>query len=70
MHLYSEWDDTLYASRSYLCLNADGPGERTLRFPKPADLFDPFTGQPMVRRVMQFAHSFQDKETLLIRSAT
>ena len=59
-----------YASPSYVCLNADGAGERTLSFPKPADLFDPFTGKHLARRVMQFAHSFQDKETLLIRYVT
>ena len=45
-------------------------GQRTLRFPHPADLFDPFTGQRLARRVTEFSHHFADKETLLARYAT
>lgn len=63
----TERDDTLYASRGYVCLNADGEGERTVRFPSAADLFDPFTGQTLGSQVKEFAHRFADRETLLIR---
>jgi hypothetical protein len=70
VHLYHRRDDTFYASRSYVCLNADGAGERTLRFPRPADLFHPFTGQRLARRVTEFSHRFADKETFLARYAT
>jgi hypothetical protein len=67
VHIYNQRDDTFYASRSYLCLNADGAGERTLHFPKAGDLFDPFTGRCLARRATKFVHTFRDKETLLIR---
>ena len=70
VHIYDDRDDTFYASRSYSCLNADGAGERTLRFPHPADLFDAFTGQRLARRITEFSHHFADKETLLARYAT
>jgi hypothetical protein len=67
VHIYTDRDDTFYASRSYICLNADGAGERTLRFPSAADLFDPFTRRSLARRVKEFSHHFADKETLLLR---
>ena len=67
VHLYNDHDDTLYASRSYLTLNADSPGERTLRFPKPVDVFDPFTGKRLARRATKLIRGFEDKETLLLR---
>ena len=51
------------ASRSYLCLNADGAGDRTLRFPKAADVFDPFTGERLARRVTNFTRTLQNRET-------
>ena len=70
VHLYNNRDDTLDASRSYLSVNADGSGERTLRFPKPTYLFDVFSGGHVARRVTSFVHAFQDKKTLLIRYQT
>jgi hypothetical protein len=60
-------DDTLYASRSYLTVNADGLGDRELQFPDCVDLFDPFTGHCPARRVKVWPYSFQDKETLVLR---
>jgi hypothetical protein len=60
----------LCASRSNLALNADGAGERTLRFPKPADLFNPFAGHRLADRVTSYSYWFQDKETLLLRYET
>jgi hypothetical protein len=70
VHLYHRRDDTFYASRGYLCLNADGAGERTLHFPRAADLFDPFTDLPLARRVARFDHTLADKESLLIHYKT
>ena len=49
VHIYNEGDDTLYASRSYLTINADGAGTRTIRFPQPLDLVDPFSGRQLAR---------------------
>ena len=70
VHIYTNRDDTLCASRSYRCLNADGAGGRTLRFPLPTNLFNPFTGRRLNRRATEFSHPFADKETLLVRYVT
>ncbi len=70
VHIYNDRDDTLYASRSYFTLNADGAGERTLRFPKAVDLFDPFTGDTIARRVTGLVRDLRDMETWLIRHST
>lgn len=69
VHIYNRLDDTFYASRSYMCLNADGGGERTIRFPEPVDLFEPFTGELLASQVNEYSHLFVNKETLLIRCA-
>ena len=67
VHLYNDRDDTLYASHSYIAVNADGAGPRVLRFRGPADLFDPFSGECLARQVQVWTREFQDKETLLLR---
>lgn len=67
VHLYNDRDDTLYASRSFLCLNADAAGERTFRFPESCDLFDPFTDECLARKVTEFSRTLEDRETILLR---
>ena len=67
VHLYNDRDDTLYVSRSYLTVNADGAGERALHFPREVDVFDPFSGDRLARRVQAWSHTFQDKESLIVR---
>lgn len=67
VHLYNETDDTLYASRSYVTLNADGAGARTLRFAKAVDIVDPFTGSMIARRVTELVRDMRNKETLIVR---
>ena len=69
VHLYNDRDDTLYASRSYLTLNADGPGPRTLRLPRHCDVIDPFEGRALHRGVDTFTVELRDKETMLVRLA-
>jgi hypothetical protein len=51
-------------------VNADGASPRTLAFPVPVDVLDPFTGQPLARRATSLTREFRDKETLLIRYTT
>ncbi len=70
VHLYNDRDDTLYASRNYFTLNADSAGERTLRFPEPVNLFDPYTGETIAGGVTEFIRNLRDMETLLIRYST
>lgn len=67
VHLYNETDDTLYASRSYVTLNADGPGARTLRFATTVDIVDPFTGSMIASRVTELVRNLRNKETWLVR---
>ncbi len=67
VHLYNDRDDTFYASRSYLTLAADGPGPRRIRLPKRSDVFEPFTGQRLCRRVTEFNHEFHAQETVIWR---
>lgn len=69
VHLFNDRDDTLYASRSYLCLNADGAGGRTLRFPKPITIVDPFSGRRLWHQVPAVNVDLQSKETVLWRLA-
>ncbi|MCY2952566.1 MAG: hypothetical protein NTU53_11400 [Planctomycetota bacterium] len=65
--IYNDRDDTLYASRSFLIVNADGAGPRALRFPSPADVFDPFVGRLLARGTTQYDRELIDKETLIVR---
>ena len=48
-------------------MNADGAGRRNLRFPKPVDLVDPFTGKRRAQNTTQYECFLKDKETLLLR---
>jgi hypothetical protein len=67
VHVYSDHDDTLYASRSFLTLAADLAGPRRVRLPARSDVYDPFTGQRLWRRVTGFEREFRAKETMIWR---
>ena len=67
VHFFHDRDDTLYASRSFLTVSADGAGERRIRLPRLCDVFAPFTGEPLARGVTEFVRVLRDMETLLIR---
>ena len=67
VHIYNDADDTLYASRSYLALNADGADVRTIRLARPTDMFDALTGELLAARTSCLARDLRDKETLLLR---
>jgi hypothetical protein len=58
VHLYNNRDDTLYASRQYLAINADGAGNRDIRFPLPVTLTDPFNGEVLAHQVRERPSSF------------
>ena len=40
VHIYSEKGDTLYCSQTYLTINADGAGTRSIRFPRKVSVYD------------------------------
>lgn len=67
VHIYNERDDTLYAGASFLAVNADGAGPRTLCFPQPVDLWDPFRSDLLAHGVTRWERELRDKETLLVR---
>jgi hypothetical protein len=67
VHLYNDRDDTLYASRSFLTVSANGHGSRLIRLPNPMDVYDAFSGERVQRGVGGFAHDLQDKETVIWR---
>ncbi|MBX9652364.1 beta-galactosidase [bacterium] len=67
VHLYSDRNDTLYASRQYLTINADGKGVRDISFPRPVTLIDPFTDELISRRTKQIHRPMLDKETWIVR---
>lgn len=67
VHLFQNRDDTLYASRSFLAINADGKGERRVRLPQPSDVLDVFTGETLERNVTEFSRTMSNLETLLVR---
>lgn len=69
VHVYNDRDDTFYASRSFLTLAADTAGRRRVQLPRPADIFDPFTGDRLWRGVKSFEREFQAKETVIWRVA-
>ena len=69
IHVYNDRDDTFYASRSFLTLAADTAGRRRVQLPRPADIFDPFTGDRLWRGVKSFEREFQAKETVIWRVA-
>jgi hypothetical protein len=66
VHIYSNRDDTLYVSRQYLSMNADGAGDRLLRFPQSTTLKDPFSNEILARQVDEFRRTMLDKETLIL----
>ena len=67
VHVYSDRDDTFYASLSFLTLAANLAGPRRIRLPKHSDVYDPFTGQRLCRRVTEFEFEFRAKETVIWR---
>lgn len=67
VHLYNDRNDTLYASREYLTVNADGAGDRNISFPSLVTLLDPFTNQIVASRVKQIRRPMLDKETWIVR---
>ncbi|MEM7147860.1 MAG: beta-galactosidase [Verrucomicrobiota bacterium] len=67
VHLYGQAGDTLYANKSFLCLNADGAGERTIRFPRPVSAADTSDGKRLLDNSEVLTKHFRDEETLLLQ---
>jgi hypothetical protein len=67
VHVYSDHDDTLYASRSYLTLAADFAGPRRIRLRHRTDVLNPFSGERLYHGTSEFEHYFQPGEVAMWR---
>jgi hypothetical protein len=67
VHIYNDRNDTLYVNRSYLTINADGAGRRTLRLPAQSDVYDAMTEEVVAREAREFHVTLRDKETRIFR---
>jgi hypothetical protein len=67
VHIYNEKNDTTYVSKSYLTVNADGPGVRKLSFPKKTTVYDAVTEQILAENVTNFELNLKNKETKILR---
>ena len=70
VHIYNEKNDTIYVSKSYLTVNADGQGTRIISLPRPADVYDAITETLIKKNVTKFELNLKDKETKIIRLET
>jgi len=67
VHLFNDRDDTLYANASYVCLHANGEGERTLRLPRKSRIVDIMSQQVLAEERDSYSQVFQNGETLIVR---
>ena len=56
-HIYTEEEDVFYASHNYVMLHTLRAGDKRIRLPRRADVYEAFTGRP----VAQNADSFTDR---------
>jgi hypothetical protein len=67
VHIWSEKDDTFYANKSYVCLHANGAGQRTILFPRRCELWDAITEDPLAKGTDEFTRHFEHGETIILR---
>lgn len=67
VHLFNDRDDTLYVNKSFLCLHANGAGERMVRLPFESDIYDMISECDLGRSTNTIRRDFQNGETMLIR---
>ena len=67
VHLYAPGGDVVYANHSLLALSVDQGGDRTLRLPRPADVWDLYEGRELGRQVTTFTVHLADQDTRLFR---
>lgn len=67
VHIYNETNEIFYANRQYVALHVKEGGERTIRLPQPADVYDRFEGQYLARAATEFTFTIPDRSTKLFR---
>jgi hypothetical protein len=69
VHVWSERDDSFFANKSYICLHANGPGERTIAFPRQCDVRDAITEELLGEGALTYSQDFRHGETTVLRWA-
>jgi hypothetical protein len=67
IHIFSESNDTLYANRSYVTLNAGSSGSKVIKLPCKADVYDAIRNRILYRNVDEVELSLMKGETSIIR---
>ncbi len=66
VHIFNDANDTLYVNRSYLCVHANGDGERTIKLPVLADVRDAFATDRSWHAVDSVTLPMVNGETVLL----
>jgi len=64
-HIYNPQDDILYANNSFLSLHSKHGGNRTIRLPREANVYDVFEGQMVGEGISEFSVHLPPKSTVL-----
>lgn len=65
VHVYSDADEVLHASRSFVGMTCLKPGPKTIRLPRTADVYEAYTGREVARGVSEFTDEFDAGESRL-----
>lgn len=63
VHIYSDGDDFVTANRFMVALHARYAGERVIRLPEPATVYDAMTGETVAERTHEFGVELRRNET-------
>lgn len=65
VHIYCEEDDVFYAGHDYVCLHTVRSGNKTVKLPRRADIYNAFTGEKIAENVTEFTDRMQAGTTKL-----
>ncbi|MHC4885446.1 MAG: hypothetical protein ACYTGH_10205 [Planctomycetota bacterium] len=63
VHVYSESDDVVVPGKSFLMLHAREAGEKQIRLPAPADVYECYDGRLIGRQVTEFSDTLEQHAT-------
>lgn len=67
VHLYLDTEDVVWATRDLVAVSVKGPGPRTVRLPRAAEILDVYIGSPAAPAGAAFEADFQARQTRLFR---
>ena len=65
VHLYLETGDVVYANRSFLCVHANGGGEKKIKLPVKADVFDLISQKEIGKALQEFTVTMKPLSTVV-----